>query len=392
MSKRSIGFCAPALLCFIGLLSGPRSVLGAGPRGEADVKKAIELAIKPLLEKHGIPGMAIGLTIDGKRYFVEYGQASRKPQSSVTRDTLFELGSISKTFTATLAARAEVDGKLSLHDPVTKHLPELKGSALDRIRLLELATHTAGGFPLQLPDELKTREDLMSYFRNWKPQFPPGVQRHYANPSIGLLGVAVAKALGGDFTTWMEGRLFPELGLKRTFIKVPTAALPTYAWGYNREDKPVRVNPGLLDSEAYGVKSNTTDMLRVIEAHMGIGNVSEKLSRALKTTRTGYYKTGEMIQDMIWEQYPYPAPIERMLAGNSPAVIFEPNPVTPILPPLAPGGAYIINKTGSTNGFGAYVAFIPTERIGIVLLANKNYPIESRVRAAHQVLTQLTAR
>ncbi|TAF83471.1 MAG: class C beta-lactamase, partial [Sphingobacteriales bacterium] len=51
----------------------------------------------------------------------------------------------------------------------------------------------------------------------------------------------------------------------------------------------------------------------------------------------------------------------------------------------------IINKTGSTNGFGAYVAFIPTERIGIVMLANKNYPIESRVRAGHQVLTQLTA-
>jgi beta-lactamase class C len=167
--------------------------------------------------------------------------------------------------------------------------------------------------------------------------------------------------------------------------------MPTYAWGHNREDKPIRVSPGLLDAEAYGVKSNTTDMLRYIEAHMGLVNVSPKLASALKTTRTGYYKTGEMIQDMIWEQYPYPAPIEKMVAGNSPAVIFEAQPVKPIVPPIAPGGPFLINKTGSTNGFGAYVAFIPTERIGIVILANKNYPIEARVRAAHEVLSRLTA-
>ncbi len=391
MSSRSIRVYTPAMLFFVGLLSSPGAIFGAEARSEAQVKKLIESAIKPLLEKHGIPGMAVGVTIDGQRYFVEYGLASRNPQLSITRDTLFELGSISKTFTATLAARAEVDGKLSFNDAVSQHLPELKGSALDRVRLLELATHTAGGFPLQLPEELKTREDLMSYFRQWKPQFPPGVRRHYANPSIGLLGVAVARALGTDFTAVMEGRLFPDLGMRRTFIKVPASAMPSYAWGHNREDKPTRVSPGLLDAEAYGVKSNTTDMLRFLEAHMGIGNVPAKLARALKTTRTGYYQAGEMMQDMIWEQYPYPAPIEKMLAGNSPAVIFEPHPVKPIVPPVAPGGAFIINKTGSTNGFGAYVAFIPTQRIGIVILANKNYPIESRVRAGHQLLSELTA-
>jgi beta-lactamase class C len=189
MPIRAVRFPILALLFLVGLLSG------ADTRSEAEVKQAIDLAIKPLLEKHGIPGIAVGVTIDGKRYFVEYGLASRSPQLKITRDTLFELGSISKTFTATLAARAEVDGKLSLNDPIGQHLPELKASPLGSVRLLELATHTAGGFPLQLPDELKTQADLMSYFRQWKPQFPPGVQRHYANPSIGLLGVVVAKAL-----------------------------------------------------------------------------------------------------------------------------------------------------------------------------------------------------
>jgi beta-lactamase class C len=49
----------------------------------------------------------------------------------------------------------------------------------------------------------------------------------------------------------------------------------------------------------------------------------------------------------------------------------------------------LINKTGSTNGFAAYVAFVPARRLGIVLLTNKNSPIAARVRAAFEILTQL---
>jgi beta-lactamase class C len=49
----------------------------------------------------------------------------------------------------------------------------------------------------------------------------------------------------------------------------------------------------------------------------------------------------------------------------------------------------LINKTGSTNGFAAYVAFVPARRLGIVLLTNKNFPIAARVRAAFEILTQL---
>ncbi len=357
---------------------------------DAKVRQAVDTAIKPVLEQYGIPGMAVGVTLDGKRYFIDYGFAAKDTKAPVARDTLFELGSISKTFTATLVTYAEGEGKLSLNDKVSQHLPELKGSALDDVRLLDLATHTAGGFPLQLPAEVKDQKQLTAYFRAWKPKAQPGTSRAYANPSIGLLGVIAAKAMGAPFETLMEKRLFPELGLKRTYITVPAAQMSAYAWGYNRDNRPVRVNPALLGNEAYGVKSNAVDMIQFVEVNMGMGQVPAKTARAVTATHIGYFRSGELIQDLIWEQYPYPVALEKIAAGNSGVMIYNANPATAIEPPMPPRGDVILNKTGSTGGFGAYVAYVPDKKLGIVMLANKGYPNEARVKAAHKIFSQLS--
>lgn len=357
---------------------------------EADVRAIADAAIKPIMEKYAIPGVAVGITVDGQDLVFTYGVESKETDRPVAPTTLFELGSISKTFTATLASYAEATGDLSLSDPVAKHLPAMQGRPFGDIALIDLATHTAGGFPLQVPDEIKSEGELMEFLAAWRPSYPAGTQRSYANPSIGMLGFITAKAMRGDFADLMESRLFPALGLTSTYLTVPKSRQGDYAQGYKRSGEPARLTPGLLSAEAYGVRSTAGDMIRFVGANIGLAKLDGKLQQAIDKTHTGYFSVGAMTQDLIWEQYAYPATLQSLIEGNS-AAMLKTIPVAALQPPMKPRGDVWINKTGSTNGFGAYVAFIPSERLGIVILANKNYPNEDRVAAAYRVLTALAA-
>ena len=354
----------------------------------AKIRAIVDTAIRPLMAEYDVPGMAVAVTVDGQPMFFNYGVASREKNTPVSEATLFELGSVSKTFTATLAAYAQVLGKLSLDEHPGKTMPQLKGSAIDKASLLNLGTYTAGGLPLQFPDEISDKQ-MTGYFRQWKPEAAPGVQRRYSNPSIGLLGHITGLALKSDFADAVETRLFPGLGLNHSYIHVPESAMADYAWGYDKANKAIRVNPGVFAAEAYGVKSTAADMMRFVQANIAPGKLEEPMQRAVDGTHIGYFKVGGMVQGLGWEQYPYPVTLEHLLAGNSENIIWESNPAKRLTPPLTPSGPTLFNKTGSTNGFGAYVAFVPEKKIGIVMLANRNFPIPARIKAAYAILEQL---
>jgi beta-lactamase class C len=357
--------------------------------GQNRIERAVNDAIRPTMQENNVPGVAVAVTVEGKRYFFNYGIASKESGQKVTEDTIFEIGSISKTFTATLASYAEMRGTLSFSHHASRYLPALAGSSFDRISLLDLATYTAGGLPLQFPDDVTDQKTMIGYYKSWRPTYPAGTHRLYSNPSIGLFGYLAARSMGKPFDDLMEQTLFPALGLARTYIKVPQDQMGNYAYGYSKDDKPIRVTPGALDSEAYGVKTTATDMIRFVEANINGSKLDETLRRAIATTHTGYYKVGDMTQGLGWEMYAYPTDRDRLLAGNSSEMALKPNKATKLVPPVQPQDDVLINKTGSTNGFGAYVAFVPAKRIGIVILANRNYPISARVKAAYQILTAL---
>ena len=362
------------------------ALLATGPApASPSLEKQVGAAAKSMMQTYAIPGMAIAISHKGQAHFFEYGVASRKSGQAVDRHTLFELGSISKLFTATLGAYAEARGTLILSDNASQYLPALQGSAFDHISLLDLATYSAGGLPLQFPDAVRSEGQTLDYFRNWQPVYPPGTQRLYSNPSIGLFGYLAAASLAEPFQQLLEKDLLPQLGLQESYVRIPTTQMKRYAWGY-RDDKAVRVNPGALDAEAYGLKSSATDMLRFIDANLHPDQLPAPLRQAISATHRGYYQVGDMTQALGWERYAYPISLEKLQAGNSAEMALQPQPVERFDAPRPAEGDLLLNKTGSTNGFGAYILLLPARDTGLVILANRNYPNAERVRLALQLL------
>lgn len=348
-------------------------------------------AYAPVIEQYKIPGLIVGVTRNGQHSFYATGLASRADHRLVTPDTLFELGSISKIFNVTLAALAEQRGQFSLNDKAAHFLCADMCSIGNDMTLMDLATHHSGGLPLQVPDHITDTRQLVNWLKVWKPPHPGA--RSYSNISIGLLGHITAAAMGMSYTQAIQTVLLPELGLKNTWIDVPAKELGSYAFGYDRKtDKPIRVTPDVLGAEAYGIKTTARDMLKLLDVELGLGQVSPQLQAAVRRTHEGQFRTAKFTQDMIWEQYPWPADIETMKSANSYDFILNAQKAVKIKPALPPQKDVILNKTGSTNGFGGYVVVLPGEDLGIVVLANRNYPNEARITATYSLIETLLSK
>lgn len=387
-------FCVATIA--VGVVATPafaaQASVADGSGSQDAVRQAVDRAIRPIMAEYDVPGMAVAVTVGGKQRIFNYGVAAKAGNRPVTDATIFEIGSVSKTFTATLGAYAQARSALSFDDKATRHQPALAGSVFDNITLLELGTYTAGGLPLQVPDDITDMPKMLDWLRQWRPAYAPATQRRYSNPSIGLFGDLAARALHQPFDAVMTRQILPGLGLTHTWLQVPRERMGDYAWGYGKDGKPVRVTPGVFDAQAYGIKTTAADMIRFVELNMhGEAVRDDALRRALDTTRTGYFQVGKMTQGLGWERYAWPTRLEDLLAGNDARMVLDAQAVQPLVPPQPAPRDVLVNKTGSTNGFGTYVAFVPARDIGVVMLANRNLPIPARVTAAHGILQALDA-
>ena len=293
------------------------------------INDIVHRTITPLIEQQKIPGMAVAVIYQGKPYYFTWGYADIAKKQPVTQQTLFELGSVSKTFTGVLGGDAIARGEIKLSDPTTKYWPELTAKQWNGITLLHLATYTAGGLPLQVPDEVKSSSDLLRFYQNWQPAWAPGTQRLYANSSIGLFGALAVKPSGLSFEQAMKTRVFQPLKLNHTWINVPSAEEKNYAWGY-REGKAVHVSPGALDAEAYGVKSTIEDMARWVQSNLKPLDINEKtLQQGIQLAQSRYWQTGDMYQGLGWEMLDWPVNPDIIINGSDNKIALAARPVKP---------------------------------------------------------------
>ncbi|MBO1281115.1 ADC family extended-spectrum class C beta-lactamase [Acinetobacter nosocomialis] len=362
------------------------SIYAGNTSKDQEIKQLVDQNFKPLLEKYNVPGMAVGVIQNNKKYETYYGLQSVQDKKAVNSNTIFELGSVSKLFTTTAGAYAKNTGKISFDDTPGKYWKELKNTPIDQVNLLQLATYTSGNLALQFPDEVKTDQQVLTFFRDWKPKNPIGEYRQYSNPSIGLFGEIVGLSMKQSFSQVLEKTIFPDLGLKHSYVNVPKTQMQNYAFGYNQENQPIRVNPGPLDAPAYGVKSTLPDMLSFIHANLNPQKYPANIQRAINETHQGRYQVNSMYQALGWEEFAYPATLQTLLDSNSEQIVMKPNKVTAI---SKEPSVKMYHKTGSTNGFGTYVVFIPKDNIGLVMLTNKRIPNEERIKAAYAVLNAI---
>uniref|UniRef100_UPI003B507240 extended-spectrum class C beta-lactamase ADC-388 n=1 Tax=Acinetobacter pittii TaxID=48296 RepID=UPI003B507240 len=362
------------------------SIYAGNTPKDQEIKKLVDQNFKPLLDKYDVPGMAVGVIQNNKKYEMYYGLQSIQDKKAVSSSTIFELGSVSKLFTATAGGYAKNKGKISFDDTPGKYWKELKNTPIDQVNLLQLATYTSGNLALQFPDEVQTDQQVLTFFKDWKPKNSIGEYRQYSNPSIGLFGKVVALSMNKPFDQVLEKTIFPDLGLKHSYVNVPKTQMQNYAFGYNQENQPIRVNSGPLDAPAYGVKSTLPDMLKFINANLNPQKYPKDIQRAINETHQGFYHVGTMYQALGWEEFSYPALLQTLLDSNSEQIVMKSNKVTAI---SKEPSVKMFHKTGSTNGFGTYVVFIPKENIGLVMLTNKRIPNEERIKAAYAVLNAI---
>ncbi|WP_151859371.1 ADC family extended-spectrum class C beta-lactamase [Acinetobacter nosocomialis] len=362
------------------------SIYAGNTSKDQEIKQLIDQNFKPLLEKYNVPGMAVGVIQNNKKYEAYYGLQSVQDKKAVNSNTIFELGSVSKLFTATAGAYAKNTGKISFDDTPGKYWKELKNTPIDQVNLLQLATYTSGNLALQFPDEVQTDQQVLTFFKDWKPKNPIGEYRQYSNPSIGLFGEIVGLSMKQPFSQVLEKTIFPDLGLKHSYVNVPKTQMQNYAFGYNQENQPIRVNPGPIDAPAYGVKSTLPDMLSFIHANLNPQKYPANIQRAINETHQGRYQVNSMYQALGWEEFAYPATLQTLLDSNSEQIVMKPNKVTAI---SKEPSFKMYHKTGSTNGFGTYVVFIPKDNIGLVMLTNKRIPNEERIKVAYAVLNAI---
>jgi len=384
---QSVKFTKALTLAMPFLLSDPALAKNATIQTEAALQSAVQHEVTQLMQQQQIPGVAVAVLWQGKTFYYSFGKADLAANTAVTPDTLFELGSISKTFAGVIGAMALERGEIKLTDPVAKHWPALTAKPWQSINMQHLATYTAGGLPLFMPDSVIDKASLLSYYQQWHPEFAPGTQRVYANSSIGLFA-HLAVAAGGKGYAEAFAQLTTKLQMPHTYLQVPAAAQAQYAWGY-KEGNPVRIGTGVLLDEAGGAKASVRDIATWLQVNLKPEQVKDPVLQAgIARAQQRYAKAGQMYQGLGWEMLDYPLQLSALTAMTDPDFVAG-SAATLLAPPAPVASNSWVHKTGATGGFGAYAAFIPSRQVGIVLLTNKRYPNAERVKLAYQVLESL---
>jgi CubicO group peptidase (beta-lactamase class C family) len=246
------------------------------------LRQQLQAEVAARARELNVPGIAAGIYIDGEEQYVFHGVTSVENPLEVNAETLFQIGSTTKTFTATAMMRLVEQGSVSLSDPVRRYVPELKTrdpSVAERITVLQLLNHTAGWVGDHFADT-GYGDDAHARFAATLADIdqvtPLGAVFSYNNSAVRLAGHVIEKVTGKPYETAMKELIFEPLGLENTFFGPNDVITRRFAVGHqNNDDGTVTVARGwmLLRSQhpSGGIISTAGDQIRYARFHLGDG-------------------------------------------------------------------------------------------------------------------------
>lgn len=272
-----------------------------------------------------------------------YGSANLEWEIPNSPSTKFRLGSITKQFTAASILLLEERGKLSVDDPVKKHLPDAP-AAWDRITIFHLLTHTSGipsftGFPDYRSTEAfaTTPEKLVARFRDKPLEFTPGERMNYSNSGYVLLGYLIERITGESYESFVQKNIFAPLGMKDSGYDSNSAVIARRAAGYEPGPNGP-INAGFIHMTiphaAGALYSTTEDLLRWEQGLFGGKLLSATSFQKMTTPFKNDYAFGLTVH--------------------------------------TENGHKVIEHGGGIEGFNTSLAYYPDDKLTVIALGNLN--------------------
>ncbi|MCD6058382.1 MAG: beta-lactamase, partial [Thermomicrobiales bacterium] len=324
---------------------------------EAADERTLDEVVRDAMAEWQIPGVTVAVLHDGKVETHGYGVISLETNYPTRPDTLFQVGSNSKVFTATLVMRLVEAGLLDLDTPIGDYLPDLRLAdprAATTVTLRHLLSHTSGVEGDRFEDTGEGDDAVARYVAgagDWAQNTAPGEFWSYCNSGFGLAGRIVEVAAGTSFEAAMKERVFVPLGLERSFYFAHEAIVYSAAAGHTQlpgEDAPHVALPYHIGRRAHpagGIIASAGDLLAFLRFHMGNGVVNGERVLTVESIRAMQEPQVEIDDEQAWG------------IGWGLRTI---------------DGARVIEHGGGTNGHITQMLAVPEQTFGLVILTNGN--------------------
>jgi len=264
---------------------------------KTDQDKKVDTAARAYIQKLNTMGVSIGVIKNGQVKLYNYGETARGNGQLPTSETMFEIGSITKTFTAAILATYVNQGKIKLTDPVIKYLPDSVATnpAVKLITIVNLINHTSGlpslpanftdqkGYDKLNPYRNYNKQLLFAYLKNCVPTTRPGEKYVYSNLAVGLLGTILERISGKSFEQMAADIVCNPLGMKSTVQHLYPMMTNRFIPVYNDDGK--QTPPWDFDALAScgSLRSTVDDLVIYAKANLNDDGPGP-LAKALKLT------------------------------------------------------------------------------------------------------------